>query len=55
MLVHGHLDPPSLIVYVSQLIRDCEEKEELTNRNRWENIWISRLNTRIPEGLNIED
>ena len=46
---------PRLIVSILQLIRSSDRPDDSSERNKWENIWIGRLNTVSPNGLNIQD
>lgn len=43
--------PPDFILHILQILH----MDKLDNRLRWENIWMSRLYTQIPNGLNIRD
>ena len=45
---------PKITVTILQLIRSSDNKDN-DMRNIWENIWIGRLNTIAPKGLNIQD
>ena len=43
--------PGYLQIHVLQLIRE----DTPSVRDRWENIWMARLFTYVPEGLNVQD
>ena len=52
---HNMTSNPQLTVYILQLIRGNDEFLEQQLRNDWENIWIARLYTLVPKGMNIHD
>ena len=41
-------------LYVLQLIRSPPDEGQ-EERNKWENYWMARLNTVVPNGMNIQD
>jgi hypothetical protein len=49
---HGVKENAPLLIHVLQLIRG-EANDTQQGRNKWESIWMSRLNSYIPGGLNI--
>ena len=51
--MHGHIS--ALNFTVLQLIRSSDKEREQDVRNSCENIWIARLHTITPNGLNIQD
>ena len=44
---------PVRIFILSQISNDADDGQEL--RNRWERIWMARLNTYVPYGMTIQD
>ena len=53
--MNDHDDKLALKVHILQLIRSDDVLSDQLNRNKWENIWMSRLYTIVPKGLNIMD
>ena len=51
---HNIKNKPPIVVTIVQLISTSKDRE-LFLRNKWENIWIGRLHTISPKGLNIQD
>ena len=45
----------SMKITVLQLLRTSDMETDQDKRNECENIWIARLNTIVPNGLNIQD
>jgi hypothetical protein len=50
---HNIFDIPPCTIYVLQLIRSNDIEQSNLDRNKWESVWMSRLNSYIPNGLNI--
>ncbi len=56
MASHNIVDDPPITISILQLIKaDPKAAYAKEIRNKWENIWMSRLNSFIPHGLNIQD
>ena len=53
--IHNETNNPSIKLSILQLIRSNDQRMDLISRNKWENIWIGRLCTISPFGLNIQD
>jgi hypothetical protein len=59
MLTHnwkGTRDYP-ITFSILQLMRESTPgtKRAIRERNKWENIWMARLSTYVPKGLNVQD
>ena len=49
---HHCKEPYPVRIYILSLIK-ADNAQEL--RNKWERIWMARLNTYVPYGMNIQD
>ena len=49
---HQCKEPYPVRIYILSLIK-ADDAQEL--RNKWERIWMARLNTYVPYGMNIQD
>ena len=50
---HNCTEPYPVRIFILSLIKDADNAQEL--RNKWENIWMARLNSYVPYGMNILD
>ena len=56
MATHGVTNNPPICISILEFINaspDSDTAQKL--RNKWEKMWMARLNTYIPQGLNIQD
>ncbi len=56
MASHGITTNPPICISILEFI-NASPKSDLAQklRNKWEKMWMARLNTYIPQGLNIQD
>ena len=52
---HGNIKNPPMKVHILQLVSNSVGIDTKNLRDMWEDIWMSRLNTIIPNGMNILD
>ena len=50
---HNCIEPYPVRIFILSLIKDADNAQEL--RNKWEKIWMARLNSYVPYGMNILD
>ena len=50
---HNCTEPYPVRIFILSLIKDADNAQEL--RNKWERIWMARLNSYVPYGMNILD
>ena len=50
---HNCTEPYPVRIFILSLIKDADNAQEL--RNKWEKIWMARLNSYVPYGMNILD
>ncbi len=56
MATHNILNDPPITISILQFINaDAEADYAKDLRNKWENMWMARLNSYIPHGLNVQD
>ncbi len=56
MASHGITTNPPICISILEFINASPDSEIAQNlRNKWEKMWMARLNTYIPQGLNIQD
>jgi hypothetical protein len=59
MISHGWKfeDSYPITISVLQLMRlqPVSSKRAIAERNKWEDMWMSRLYTYVPQGLNVQD
>ena len=50
---HNCTEPYSVRIFILSLIKEADNAQEL--RNKWEKIWMARLNSYVPYGMNVLD
>ena len=50
---HNCTEPYPVRIFILSLIKDADNAQEL--RNKWEKIWMAKLNSYVPYGMNILD
>ena len=56
MATHGVTNDPPICISILEFINahpDSDIAQKL--RNRWEKMWMARLDSYIPQGLNVQD
>ena len=53
---HSYRGNPPIRIYILNLIHEELDSDEVSaERNKWENYWMARLYSYVPNGLNIKD
>ena len=52
---HINKDPPITIFILQLISAEPDSKIASTLRDKWESIWMARLNSYFPNGMNIQD
>ena len=50
---HQCKEPYPVRIYILSQIKNSDDASE--NRNKWERVWMARLNSYVPYGMNIQD